>query len=109
MNLLLAEAQTSVLVTIVIAIIAAIPPTLLAWGAMREAQNGNKKVDAVSDKADIVIDKAVEIHASTNSNLAKVVAELESAKKQIEGLTNLLTTMASKTTPPPVTPAKAKR
>ena len=44
-------------------------------------------------KNDIIIEKAVEIHTLTNSNLSKVTAALEVANTKIEGLQKMMASM----------------
>jgi len=44
----------------------------------------------VDRKADALIEKAVEIHTLTNSNLSRVTASLEIALKEIDGLRQLV-------------------
>jgi len=65
------------LTAIAIAGIAAIPPTLVAWGALRQSQKNAAKSD--------------EIHVLVNSNLASVKADLKIAQERIEKLEALLT------------------
>lgn len=81
-----------------LAIITAIPPTLLALAAFLSSLHNNKKAiirSAVTDakienKGDILVKKADEIHELTNSNLTKVKTELALALGRIDMLEQLL-------------------
>lgn len=76
--------------TIAVAFLAAIPPTLMAWAALRQAKSGADKTDVAIAKTDVVSAKADVIHTLTNSNLTKVTQELEAANRRIEGLEKLI-------------------
>jgi 5-bromo-4-chloroindolyl phosphate hydrolysis protein len=78
------------IVTIVSAIIGAIPATLVAYAAL-------KKAEVVEKKSDTIIEKAVEIHTLTNSQLSKVTAALEVANEKIQGLEKMLTKVEGQT------------
>lgn len=74
-------------------IIAAIVPTLAAFGAMVVSVVNAIKSNSNGRKADDIIQKAVEIHTLTNSNLSKVTASLEVANAKIDGLQAMVTEM----------------
>lgn len=65
------------------AVLAAVPPTMVAWAALRQSKRN-------AGKADVLIEKAVEIHTLTNSNLTAVKTALEVANAKIEGLQKLV-------------------
>ena len=68
--------------TILVAVMVALPPTLLAWRTTR-------KVEKVQTTAN-------EIHVLTNSNLAAVKASLEAANERIISLEKLVTELAKR-------------
>jgi hypothetical protein len=75
------------------AIVATIPPTLVAvgtlivsWRTSGKAVVIDTKATALVGKADVIIHKAEEIHTLTNSNLTKVSTDLALALKRIESL-----------------------
>ena len=74
-------------VTAVIAAIAAVPPTIVAWATLRQS-----KLNA--GKADVLVQKADEIHTLTNSNLTRVTAELALANDRIAKLEELIGRMS---------------
>jgi hypothetical protein len=80
--------------TTIIAILAAIPPTLMALAAFRQGKINTVMAEKAEVKADSIIHKADEIHTMTNSNLTKVNADLEMANKRVESLENLIKSMA---------------
>lgn len=68
---------------------------------------------ATDGKADAIIEKTVQIHEVTNSNLSKVTAALDVALSRIEGLQAMVRTLTEAkriadalATAPPVTPKK---
>jgi hypothetical protein len=90
---------------IVVAFLASLAPTLTALAALRQSHriavkaeatdvkiaDNTMKTEAIALKTDTIIEKAVEIHSLTNSNLTKVSAALEVALARIEGLQNMVT------------------
>lgn len=82
-------------------IIAAIPATIAATGALvatilgviqgagRE-RKAEEREEKASVKTDSLIEKTVEIHTLTNSNLSKVTAALDAANVKIEGLQTMV-------------------
>lgn len=51
--------------------------------------------DGVTHKADTIIEKAIEIHTLTNSNLSKVTESLNIALEKISGLEKLVTSLTA--------------
>ncbi len=90
-----------------IALLSSIAPTLAALGAVvigilnaRKSNETGIKVDSIGSKSDktdakvdTVIEKAVEIHTATNSNLSKVTAALDKALEKISGLEKMVALM----------------
>jgi hypothetical protein len=81
------------LVALVTAAIAAIPPTLMAWGAFRQSQKNATKAEANNVIADA---KADAIHGLANGNLAKISTELQLARQEIDGLKALVNALMKK-------------
>lgn len=67
--------ETAVVV-IVGALIAAGPPTVLAWLAWKQSQENSKKSDAITGKVN-------EVHSLANSNLSAQTAALAEANTKI--------------------------
>lgn len=84
----MSDATLTALVAGFVALLASIPPTLLAWAALNSSKRN-------ADKADTIINKSEQIHALTNSNLSKVTTALEVANTKIEGLQKLVTEMVA--------------
>ena len=74
--------------TVVIAGLAAIPATILAYATLQKSKDNEKK-------SDIIIEKAAEIHTLTNSNLNAVTQSLKVANEKINGLERLMAEMVS--------------
>lgn len=72
--------------TIVIAVCSALPPTIAAWAALRQAQRNHIQQVVAAEKQE-------EIHTAVNGNLDKVKAELAEANVQIVGLHKLVAEM----------------
>lgn len=51
--------------------------------------------EAASKKSDVIIEKAVEIHTLTNSNLSKVTADNEKLRAEIVGMRELITSLVN--------------
>ena len=66
----------NVLLTISVAALTALPPTLMALATWRQGRT--------------IIEKTIEIHTSTNSNLAALTKTLEVAQEKISGLENMI-------------------
>lgn len=73
--------------------VASVPPTIAAVAALRQGRANGVKAQSNSDKSDVIIHKAEEIHTLTNSNLTKVTADLALANKRIEDLEKLVARM----------------
>lgn len=78
------------LTTVIVAVLAAIPPTLVAFAAMLSSIRNAKKADAIISKTD-------EIHTLANSQLSTVTATLAVANEKIAGLEKLMGALAAKT------------
>jgi hypothetical protein len=74
--------ETNIVATL-IAILTALPPTLMAYASLRQG----KRNEVVAGK---IVAKTDEIHILTNSNLTKVKLELELAKEEIKDLQCIL-------------------
>ncbi len=68
---------------VILALIVAVPSTILACATLIVGVRNSRKTDTV-------IEKAAEIHTLTNSNLSKVTTALEVANEKIEGLQRLV-------------------
>lgn len=81
----------------IITLVAAIPTTIAAVGALlvslRTAKNASESAKKADTKADTIIEKAAEIHTLTNSAMAKVQAALAIATEKIAGLETLIANM----------------
>jgi hypothetical protein len=71
---------------VILGIIAVVPTTLAALGALLVSLRNGKK-------SDIIIEKAAEIHTLTNSNLSKLTSQLEVANSKITGLERLVASL----------------
>jgi hypothetical protein len=69
--------------TAIATIIASVTAAVVAIAALRKTTTAAVVADK---KADILIEKAVEIHTLTNSRMAKVTSDLEVALAKITGL-----------------------
>jgi hypothetical protein len=78
-----------------LALIASIAPTIAAVGALLVSIHNANKAAAIEKKTDTVIEKAVEIHTLTNSNLSKVSSALEVANQKISGLEAMVGSLAA--------------
>ena len=78
------------LATIAVAFVAAVPPTIVAFAALRSSRLN-------SAKADQLIDKTTEIKTQTDGQLTKVMGSLAVANEKITGLEKLI---AEKNKPP---------
>lgn len=83
--------------SIITGFMVALPPTLMAWAALRQGKvNAAKatetgvKVDTIGLKTDSIVTKANDIHALTNSNLTAVTTALQVANEKISGLEKLI-------------------
>lgn len=106
-----------VLQNILIAAIGAIPPSLLAWAALKQARRatekvietkdkvieGNDKTDTIDLKTDGLQASVDEVHGLTNSNFSRVLAdqklairELLQAKEQVAKFETLATALLAK-------------
>lgn len=79
--------------TVQLALIASIAPTLAACGALLVSILNRQKATETGHKVDTVIEKAVEIHTLTNSNLSKVTAANDVLTAKVEGLQKLVASM----------------
>lgn len=80
------------MITALPATIAAIVAGMALLQSRRNAEVAavtDHKVDKTDAKADVIIEKATEIHTLTNSNLAKVTAALEMANQKLEQFQSL--------------------
>jgi len=122
---------------IVVAIVTALPPTIVAWGALRQGQSNGRKVDQVATSADVAAvkaDKAAssanaaaikaeEVHtatqgiaaksdqiaAQTNGHLTKLTDEVNKLMARNEGLEKTVTTLVNILTASRVLEANAER
>lgn len=78
-----------------LALVAAVAPTIASLAALFVGLNNSKKQDNIVKKSDTIIEKAVEIHTLTNSNLTNVTAALALANAKIEGLQKLIESMGA--------------
>jgi hypothetical protein len=81
------------ILALAIAVIAGIPPTMMAWAALAQGRRNNEKAKENLQKSDVIIEKAVEIHSLTNSRLSQVTADLKVANEKISGLEGLVSEM----------------
>lgn len=84
---------TPLILTIVAALIAGVPPTLAAIAAYKQsmaaliaAQKNTEVSEKISTKTEVLVGKVEEVHTVVNSNLAGVKAELAAAVARIENL-----------------------
>jgi len=93
--------------SIVYAVIAALPPTIASLAVLRQGKRAaitnlaqalklEDKVDDNTAKTETVNKKADVIHDLTNSNLTAIKTELSEAKTRIEKLENLVLTLTGK-------------
>jgi len=122
---------------IVVAIVTALPPTIVAWGALRQGQSNGRKVDQVATSADVAAvkaDKAAssanaaavkaeEVHtatqgiaaksdqiaAQTNGHLTKLTDEVNKLMARNEGLEKTVTTLVNILTAARVLEASTER
>jgi hypothetical protein len=97
------------LATVVVALVAAVPPTLVAFAALRSSRLN-------SAKADQLIDKTTEIKTQTDGQLTKVMGslnvaneKLNVANEKIAGLEKLIAEKNKTAEPPPTLPAKRNK
>lgn len=87
---------------ILIALFAAVPPTLVAWAALRQARKATDKAaetktttDEIVHKAEGLQSKVDEVHLLTNSNFSKVLTDQKLAmEKLVAANENLATSNA---------------
>ncbi len=82
-------------------IVAAVPPTLVAWATLRQSK-------ANSDKADTIIGKATNIAVQTDGQMTKVMSALQVANEKIAGLENLIAEKNKQSDQLPLPPAPTK-
>jgi hypothetical protein len=75
-------------VAIAVAFLAAIPPTLVGWAALRSSRKNAEKTDTIIGKAD-------QIHSLTNSQLSATVSALAVANEKIAGLEKMVSQLAT--------------
>lgn len=75
---------------VLVALIASIPPTILAVAVLMTSLN-------TSDKADVIITKADEIHTLTNSRMTEVATDLKIALSRVESLEQMIKLMGNDT------------
>lgn len=80
---------------IAIAVLAAIPPTVMAFAALVQSVRNGRKADTISTKTE-------QIHVLTNSNLTSVKADLALANEKIQELERLVQTLVERRDAPPV-------
>lgn len=95
--------------TIVVAILAAIPPTITALAARRSARIAVKQNDRLEAQSEKLIVKADEIHKQGNANLEKMREDLKAANDRLDEVLKTMiatvtkaaeTTVAKSDTPP---------
>lgn len=79
-----------------LALITALPPTIMAFAALRQGQSNSIKGDQSVAQGQALIEKTEQIHMLTNSNLTAIKAELARAKMQIEELQELVMKLSEK-------------
>lgn len=94
---------------IVAAVCTALPPTLVAWGALRQGKKNGVTAEAAAASADIAATqadtaakKADELHDitktvanNTNGHLSQLTSDLGRAMTQIKGLEDTVVTLSS--------------
>lgn len=78
------------IITIVFALIAAIPPTIASLAALRKASITAEKTEVIDVKTDKIATETKDIHLAVNSNWSTIKGELDSANKEIVGLKELV-------------------
>ena len=95
-----------VLLTLGLALIAAIAPTIMALSALKQVKTSTEKTlgavnasvaktTAIDEKTDVLVQKVEEVHLVTNSNLARVRTALEASLERVQSLETLVTKLAS--------------
>jgi hypothetical protein len=79
--------------SILIAVIAAVPPTIVAYAALKTIRANDARVRAVEKAAD---EKLGLIHTLVNSNLAKVQTELLKAREELQRINKKFETIVEK-------------
>jgi len=94
------------LLTLGLALIAAIAPTIMALSALKQVKTSTEKTlgavnasvaktTAIDEKTDVLVQKVEEVHLVTNSNLARVRTALEASLERVQSLETLVTKLAS--------------
>ena len=86
------------IVTVIAALVTGTVTIISSIAAAKErsfALSSRLVVEATSRKADVIIEKATEIHTLTNSNLSRVTEALNLALERISGLEKLITAMTN--------------
>lgn len=86
----------STIVAIAVALFGAIPPTLMAYAALRQGKRVGAQTVAVAATTDHLVTKTAEIHVLTNDNLSRITARLEVANAKIAGLERLVSLLIDK-------------
>lgn len=99
------------LVTLVTAIVTALPPSILALAAFLQSLRNDRQAimrtsaleTKIEDKSAILVAKTDEIHSLTNGNLARVMMELSVALTRIVQLEDQVKTLNAEAAyhPPP--------
>lgn len=76
------------IIALVASALAALPPSLVAWAALRATKENGVKADSL-------VEKTTEIHTLTNGSLSKVQASLETANEKISGLEKLVASVTA--------------
>lgn len=84
------------IIAIVTALVAAIPPTIMALAALRVSQKNTVIAEDTNHKAEVLVEQTEKIHDLTNSNLTAVKADLVAATEQIKDLQALVKTLAER-------------
>lgn len=75
------------IVAIAAAVIAATPPTIVAWLSFSQSRTNSLKADQTAKKVD-------EVHALANSQLSSVTSALAIANEKILGLEKMISALA---------------
>jgi L-cysteine desulfidase len=76
-------------VNLIVAVVAALPPTFVAWLAWRQGKANAEKAVETGKKVD-------EVHVLANDNLAKVSSALAVANEKIVGLEKMVVALGKK-------------
>lgn len=71
----------------IIAIVAAVAPTIMAFAALMQGRANGARAAETNAKSDVIIEK-------TDGHLSKLTASLELANQKIEGLQKLVAALA---------------